>query len=150
MTDQKSAHNIVDLYDGYESVTKSFTRVSNSLINNMYRLRKYKPGPGESKDKFKTEGLKPTEMLVILHALKFKRGSNSVRLSSKHVAKCLGMDPSSVRRVTRAMGTDGLLKHSYDPEDDKFTIYDLKPLFQRLDEILKWDVAQKLEQEEVA
>lgn len=140
--------SVKSLYNDHKPLAKSFTQVSNALLNNAYRVRKWQPDQGEDPETFKPEGLSSSELLWVIHALKFKR-TRLTSLSSGHAAKCLGISQPSVRRLVRKLTRDRLINARYDAKTDKYAYYDLEPLFQRINEILEWEKEQDISSREV-
>lgn len=139
--DQK--HDLLKMYYDIPEAVTSFTRISNPLIANQYRIREYKPAPGTAPGSFKPKGLTPAELVFIIHILRFKRDNPRVPLSNAYVSRAMGMSSSSVRRMVRRLVDDKLITKTYDAKKHKFSRYSIKPLLERLAEIDAWDKEEK-------
>lgn len=133
---KKSGSKALKIYNERKSVAAHYTMVTNLLLHNANRVRKWS-GPGAPM------GLTPVETLIIIQILSFKWDEKHPFPAIETVAERVGISKRYAQRVVRGLQSDGLLKKIYNPKKDKFSKYDLTPLFDRLEEIAAYDDEQK-------
>ncbi|MEW6281617.1 MAG: helix-turn-helix domain-containing protein, partial [Candidatus Eremiobacterota bacterium] len=102
-------------------VTRGFTPVANAFLDHYHKL-----------------GLKPSQVLLIIHLIRSKGHRKYASSSVPRLARCLQVNERTIRALVKDLCEKGVL-HKIErrtaPNYSRTNLWDLSPLFARLEEL---------------